>query len=200
MYFILDYIKLGLILVGIIAILYVPVFCLLKKRIPAARQFCIVLFVGFVFVILFATVLIELFRANNGFQPVYHRWNLIPFDYLREGGMRTSIQRAQVISNILMFVPFGFLLPAVFAKLRSFGKTAFCALLFTVCIEVLQFFTGRAADIDDVILNFLGGTLGYVLFSQTFRFLQQKSWWQAALGNQLKAQEDNDKKATECDG
>ena len=140
MHFVLNYIKLGLILVGIIAILYVPVYFLLKKRITAVRQFCIVFFAGTVFVILFATVLIELFRGNSGFQPVYHRWNLIPFDYLRGGGMRTSIERAQVISNILMFVPFGFLLPMVFAKLRSFGKTALCALLFTVCIEVLQFF------------------------------------------------------------
>ena len=36
--------------------------------------------------------------------------------------------------------------------------------LTTFGIEFLQYFMGRSADIDDVITNFLGGLIGYILF------------------------------------
>ncbi|WP_428829607.1 VanZ family protein [Paenibacillus riograndensis] len=41
-------------------------------------------------------------------------------------------------------------------------------------IEFVQYFLGAAADIDDVILNLLGGILGYVLFAGGSRYLQRK--------------------------
>ena len=34
----------------------------------------------------------------------------------------------------------------------------------TTLIETMQYFIGRSADIDDVIMNTIGGLLGYLLF------------------------------------
>ena len=94
---------------------------------------------------------------------------------------------SQLVLNILMFVPFGLLLPMVFPRLRACWKTLLAALGITVLIEVLQYFTGRSADIDDVIMNVLGAVMGYGLFALLNKALQSRKWWQNMLGAQLPA-------------
>lgn len=90
-------------------------------------------------------------------------------------------------AEYLMFVPFGLLLPMVFPRLRACWKTLLAALGITVLIEVLQYFTGRSADIDDVIMNVLGAVMGYGLFALLNKALQSRKWWQNMLGAQLPA-------------
>lgn len=65
------------------------------------------------------------------------------------------------ILNILLFMPMGFLLPAVWKEYRPIKKTVFMGLLISVIIELLQIFTFRLTDIDDLITNTLGTFLGY---------------------------------------
>lgn len=48
---------------------------------------------------------------------------------------------------------------------------------FSFLIEFVQYWIGRLADIDDLMLNTLGGMLGYLIyfvFSRTFR--DKKIW------------------------
>lgn len=87
----------------------------------------------------------------------------------------------QLLLNILMFVPIGSLLPIVFKKLRCFPKTAGCCFLATLFIETIQYFTGRSADIDDVLMNTLGGILGYYFYLLAKRLFGRKSWFQKIL-------------------
>ena len=65
------------------------------------------------------------------------------------------------ILNILLFIPMGFLLPAIWKEYRPIKKTVFMGLLVSVIIELLQIFTFRLTDIDDLITNTLGTFLGY---------------------------------------
>lgn len=70
-----------------------------------------------------------------------------------------------LFGNILIFVPFGYLLPRAFRKYRNFffffGGTFF----FVLGIEVFQLFSAFGAfDVDDLILNCFGGLIGYVIF------------------------------------
>ena len=65
------------------------------------------------------------------------------------------------ILNILLFMPMGFLLPAVWREYRPIKKTVLMGLLLSVVIELLQIFTFRLTDIDDLITNTLGTFLGY---------------------------------------
>lgn len=69
-----------------------------------------------------------------------------------------------IILNILMFVPFGFILP-LFDK--SFCKpyiTLILGLLFTLSIEITQLIIKVGAfDVDDIFNNFLGSIIGYLL-------------------------------------
>lgn len=75
-----------------------------------------------------------------------------PFAYLRN-----------TILNILLFMPFGFLLPALWKKYRSLGTTAVAGLLFSMLIEAMQIFSFRLTDVDDLITNTAGTVLGYCI-------------------------------------
>ena len=113
---ILDNIFLGVILLIIVGIIYLPFYFILrKKQIPILRQLSYLGLAGIIFIILFATILISIIGSGLNFNPPYHRLNLIPFSWLFD-----TFTMSQVISNIIMFIPLGFLLPIVFKKFRSF--------------------------------------------------------------------------------
>lgn len=67
--------------------------------------------------------------------------------------------------NVGMFVPLGFFLPAVFQKLRGFWKTLLCTAGIIFTVELLQLFLLRGkCDIDDLILNLVGVSLGWAVW------------------------------------
>ena len=78
------------------------------------------------------------------------------------------------ILNILLFVPLGFLLPTVWNEYRSTQKTLFTGLGISLIIEILQMFTFRLTDVDDLITNTVGTILGYYLYSRFSEMLHLK--------------------------
>ncbi len=68
---------------------------------------------------------------------------------------------ANTLLNVLLFVPMGFLLPILWKECRQLKRTFIICLCCTIVIEVLQLFTFRATDINDIITNTAGGLLGY---------------------------------------
>lgn len=65
------------------------------------------------------------------------------------------------IANVVMLMPFGFLLPLLSGKAGKPGTVFLSGFLFSLLIELSQLFNYRATDIDDLILNTLGAVLGY---------------------------------------
>ena len=96
--------------------------------------------------------------------------NFAPFsqisEYILYGRERFNLDIiiVNLVGNVLMFVPLGILLPLANKKLDSLKVMALVGLLLPITVEVIQLFIGRAADIDDVILNFVGVMLGYLIF------------------------------------
>jgi len=70
------------------------------------------------------------------------------------------------LGNIIMFIPFGMLFPAIYRRRFKWLATVFLGAVTSLIIEVTQYFftVNRAADIDDFILNVIGSMLGYILF------------------------------------
>ncbi|SKB86487.1 VanZ like family protein [Soonwooa buanensis] len=70
-----------------------------------------------------------------------------------------------IIGNFLMFLPFGFL-AWIFPKFYDF-KTLILSFLFVlIIVEALQYFTRLGVfDIDDIILNSIGMSLGFLLMN-----------------------------------
>jgi glycopeptide antibiotics resistance protein len=93
-----------------------------------------------------------------------------------------GVQRmiSQLVMNAIMLIPMGFMLPIVFKKMRKLYKTVLCVALFIVCVETVQYFIGRSADVDDLIMNTLGGMIGYAIYAVLNKILSNKSWWKNA--------------------
>ena len=67
--------------------------------------------------------------------------------------------------NIVMFVPLGFLMPAVFPRMRVLKKTMLCAAAVMTVVEIIQLFTLLGSyDVDDLILNLMGAFIGFIIF------------------------------------
>jgi len=104
--------------------------------------------------------------------------NLIPFRTLAEfwallgtakGG---QLQHAIVnlLGNIGVFIPLGFFLPCLWPKLHVFRRHVLFVSCLILLVELLQLFSLLGScDIDDLFLNLLGSSLGYLLFGIIFR-------------------------------
>ena len=99
-------------------------------------------------------------REAFGGQNVWREMNLIPFKY--------DFTMASFL-NIVMTLPFGFGLP--FLIKTSFKRIFIAAILIGLIMEVCQLlsalyagYTFRYVDINDVIFNFMGTIIGYIIF------------------------------------
>lgn len=102
--------------------------------------------------------------------------NIIPFKSLIDLLFNLSILEAfkQILGNILLFIPLGFFLPLVFNKLNDLKKVFIAILFSALSIEIVQLlmslyfqFPYRYCDIDDFILNSIGGLLGFLILYYT---------------------------------
>lgn len=90
--------------------------------------------------------------------------NTVPFIDVR---LRRGDYLRQIGLNTLLLMPYGFLRP-LNRKGSCFFGTVFRVFLISLTIELLQPFTGRTADVTDLITNTAGGAAGYIL-SACFR-------------------------------
>lgn len=116
--------------------------------------------------VLYVTLMPVLTALPFLFDHPYIPMDLIAFDDLIHGW---GDALRQVLLNITMTVPFGFLLP-VCRRFRGKHCPIWYCLLCTIGlslgIELLQplLHDWRAADITDVITNTFGGLLGYLIY------------------------------------
>ena len=93
------------------------------------------------------------------------RVNLLPlvnlFDYDSKRDLLLN-----VIGNVAMFIPSGIVLPIIYKRLDSFVKVILVGGSISLCIEIIQLpFSVRASDVDDLILNTVGVTIGYGIYA-----------------------------------
>ena len=68
----------------------------------------------------------------------------------------------QVLLNVIMTVPFGFLYPMTRKLAAGLGRTLFFFLM-SLGIELLQPLFNRNSDVTDIFTNLMGGMIGYGL-------------------------------------
>lgn len=119
--------------------------------------------VGFLLAYAVALVLLTLTP-----RPVSATGSWIPFAQMWQTLTDTSRTQAFVnlVGNIVLFVPLGWLLPIISFRMRSLklalGVAAGCSLSIELC--QLLFVAGRSPSVDDVILNTLGALIGGLIF------------------------------------
>jgi glycopeptide antibiotics resistance protein len=95
-------------------------------------------------------------------------WSGHPFaDYLR--WVPGDVDGPSFTLNVIMFVPFGILLPLLCRRTDSYARLAAAALSASLAIELLQLGIGlttgsrRTVDINDLIANTAGALIGLYL-------------------------------------
>lgn len=78
----------------------------------------------------------------------------------------TSVAHAYFIENIIMFIPFGVLVPMVFKQMRKMRICVLVGFLFSCGIEISQLITQRGfCQLDDVVTNTVGTLIGWMTWN-----------------------------------
>ncbi|WP_070040534.1 VanZ family protein [Robinsoniella peoriensis] len=70
-----------------------------------------------------------------------------------------------IIGNVLCFVPFGAIFPVLNRKTRHFVVIVLLSFQFSLIVECIQLISKVGSfDVDDLLLNTIGGMIGYLVF------------------------------------
>ena len=111
--------------------------------------------------IIYILLLFELLTGteNNSGSGV----NIVPFSEIFRYEIGSKMFIYNVLGNILLFVPYGYFVSRYTDSKKLFQIFLIC-LITSFTVEFLQVKLGRSFDVDDILLNVIGGTLGYFFF------------------------------------
>ena len=96
--------------------------------------------------------------------------NFTPFKEIFRYSVTSILFIKNVIGNIFLFIPFG-IFTSYYVKNKSFVPIFILSALISSSIEITQSLIGRTLDIDDVILNTLGGIIGYFIYKTSDKII-----------------------------
>ena len=150
-----------------------------KKIFWKREAFLLLMYINLAVLIRF--VFYPFFTVNGQVQPLIInmssiqplRVNLIPlvnildYDIKREAAIN-------ILGNISMFMPTGFIMPILFKQLDCFWKVLLAGAGLSFVIEMIQLlFPGSVTDIDDLILNTAGVAIGDGIYKLVYRFIRK---------------------------
>lgn len=110
--------------------------------------------------------------------------NLVPFETVRLflnlaklsiDSRSVSLALRNLAGNVVLFIPLG-LLREIFPRLKRFLPFIAAVALIITAVEILQFFTLLGScDIDDLILNIIGASIGYLCLYLSEKTVNRKT-------------------------
>lgn len=110
--------------------------------------------------------------------------NFVPFKtiyfYMYLADINLNIRIENLVGNIIGFVPFGFILPLLSKGFQKLSTVTITTFILSLTFEIIQLvFEFGSFDVDDLILNTLGGIFGYIPFKilqvTTVKSIQNKN-------------------------
>ncbi|MFJ3305269.1 VanZ family protein [Streptomyces sp. NPDC086549] len=140
-----------------------------RRALPAPLRL-LAMACAFAFMVAFAAALARLtLEPSPASVPLTHN-NLHPGRslkaYLDQPELRDAVK--QIGGNLLLGVPFGVLVPVLAPGARGILRVLLLTAIVMLLVELAQgaLVTGRAFDIDDVILNTAGALVGYLFLGR----------------------------------
>lgn len=143
----------------------------LKLKKNTRKQFSragVLVFIIYISILIYFVFFSDHYGRTTGFQDF--RYNLTLFaeikryinhrDYFTWENLLTNL-----VGNILVFAPMGILIPIMRKKKTGFFTVLASSFFLSLFIETVQLvFRVGVFDVDDLLMNTIGGGLGYVLF------------------------------------
>jgi glycopeptide antibiotics resistance protein len=145
-----------------------------RKDYGKSHNFVAVVLFFLYFVVLFYFLFFSESMGRNYADRTYH-YNLVPFreirrfiQYAQTLGMQAVL--LNLVGNVLAFLPFGTFLPLFSKRCRAGAFTVLYSFELSLVVELLQLVTKVGSfDVDDLLLNTLGGLLGFVVYCAAVR-------------------------------
>lgn len=136
-----------------------------------------IVFIAYIAALVYFVFFAEMF-GRTGISREY-RYNLVPFKEIKRfivhfhqlGIMSVMLN---IAGNIAAFMPFGYCLPMVTEHKTKFFSVFIYTFALSLSIELIQLVSRvGSCDVDDLILNTLGGVLGYICFCLVKRLMSK---------------------------
>lgn len=176
------------------AITFLLLYLIRRKRLRGKRELCGLFLIAWIVAVFSVTLFPEVNLEIDAFTYMpslqirfrdteLSMLNIVPFKSILAaftgGGQEVSARDQLLLAlinlagNVFLFVPLGFLLPLTAQKRSRFGVTVGVAAVLSAGIETVQYFIGRSADIDDLLLNVFGAVVGFGLYAILRKWLQR---------------------------
>ena len=123
--------------------------------------------------LLYAAGMIWLLFGQRWGKETYRAINTEPFETIKlywwilKNSQSTALLThafVNLVGNVVMFVPLGYLLCGVFPKQRKFFMFLLCVTALILVVEGVQYITLLGScDVDDLLLNLAGAILGWCI-------------------------------------
>lgn len=125
-----------------------------KQKIILYREMLSLIFIIYVLCLFYVVTFGDVGWSNS---------NFIPFKEMFRYSFGSNLFIKNVLGNIIMFVPYGFFV-SYYLDLKKPLSAFLLVLLVSTSIETTQLLIGRVFDIDDIILNIVGGMIGFAIY------------------------------------
>ena len=113
--------------------------------------------------LIFVIYLLMFFQIVTYQDVISYGNNFIPFKELTRYQFGTKLFFKNIIGNILLLVPYGFF-ASYYLRLEKKRSALILVFVVSLSIEIVQLVIGRCFDVDDILLNMIGGMTGYFIF------------------------------------
>jgi len=141
-----------------------------ERRRPPFVVRLLVMLLAFAAMVAFAAALARLTLQPSPASEALTHSNLHPGRSLRAYLDQPELRDAfkQIGGNVVLGIPFGVLLPVLIPGTRGILRVILLTATVMLMVELVQgaMITGRAFDIDDVLLNTTGALIGYLLLGR----------------------------------
>lgn len=144
-----------------------------NKDVRKRRVIWLTIFITYITLLIYFLFFSDTFGRQVAYNE--YRYNLVPFAEIKR--FYTKVRDTNylmffinIIGNVVLFVPFGFLFSLIYSKggqkqRKTLLVTLLVSILLCLLIELLQLVTKVGVfDVDDIIMNTTGTLIGYIVF------------------------------------
>lgn len=113
--------------------------------------------------LLFIIYLLSLFYIVTFQDDNFGESNWIPFKEIFRYDINSKLFFRNIIGNVLLFMPFG-LFVAAYLDSEKVYPVFILTFISSISVEIVQKIIGRVFDVDDIILNSIGGIVGALIY------------------------------------
>lgn len=135
-----------------------------RRKINLLHEIYYILFVVYIFLLSSIVSYGELNVASG--------INLVPFKEIFRYTLFSNLFFTNIIGNILLFAPLGYFF-GYFLKTKKTSLVIFLSTIISLTGELLQRYIGRIFDIDDIILNVVGATIGFLIYKFLYKIYRK---------------------------